>query len=327
MPRWMTSFGSLSPSQRFGDLKKGATFVLQGQTFLVIKDMGSFQKMLGDPDDPYSGKYIGAMDQEGNITVHRLGKHEFRPVGKPIARGVLAGLGDDVDWPRVERSLKMRGVADADGVSVKIVQHGSGDGFSVETTVGGDRRYPTEAPMTLPEAQVFALQQLRNPRAARPAAVEPPAVTMAKVKAARPYVNVAELAAHYKAKGMTRHLAWDQYIKDVILQPRVRSEEVDAKEFFKAFDRAPSSLHPNLSGLDRPSKSWTDAFVKTAALNTVAARGGAPMKAQQRYHAAYMKKLVDGQAKWPGIDFTSGLDAAVERYLSAHPHRGPGQDW
>ena len=89
-------------------------------------------------------------------------------------------------------------------------------------------------------------------------------------------------------------------------------------------------LYPDLSGLagtDRPSKSWTDAFVKTAALNTVAARGGAPMKAQQRYHAAYMKKLAEGESKWPGIDFTTGLETAVERYLSAHPHRGPGQDW
>ena len=239
----------------------------------------------------------------------------------------FAGLGVDVDWARVERGLKMRGAVSADDVSVKIVPHASGDGYAVETTVKGDRRYPTEAPMTLPEAQTFALEQLRNPRGAYVAPKEAPAVTMAKVKAARPYVNVAELAAHYKAKGMTRHLAWDQYIKDVILQPRVRSEEVDAKEFFKVFDRAPSSLHPNLSGLDRPSKSWTEAFVKAAALNTIAARGEAPMKAQQRYHAAYMKKLAEGESKWPGIDFTSGLDAAVERYLSAHPHRGPGQDW
>ena len=62
-----------------------------------------------------------------------------------------------------------------------------------------------------------------------------------------------------------------------------------------------------LGGVDRPSKSWTDAFVKAAALNTGASRGEAPMKAQQRYHAAYMKKLAEGESKWPGIDFTTGL--------------------
>jgi hypothetical protein len=83
-----------------------------------------------------------------------------------------------------------------------------------------------------------------------------------------------------------------------------------------------------LAGAERPSKSWVAAFVKAAALNTLAARGNAPINVQQRYYAAYTKKLTDGQAKWPGINFTAGLDSEIEKYLSTNRlMRGAGQDW
>jgi len=67
------------------------------------------------------------------------------------------------DLERAERSIKMRGAASYQDVSVKIVPNG--EGFGVETTVKGDRRYPIEDPMPLEEAQRLALAQLVEPRA------------------------------------------------------------------------------------------------------------------------------------------------------------------
>lgn len=63
-----------------------------------------------------------------------------------------------------ERTLRRTGTAYRGKVSVKIVQHMSGEGYGVETTVAGDRRLPTEQPMTLEQAQRFALEQLDSPR-------------------------------------------------------------------------------------------------------------------------------------------------------------------
>ena len=48
-------------------------------------------------------------------------------------------------------SLQRTGTANRGGVNVKIVP--MGDGFGVETTVDGDRRLPTEEPITLESAQ------------------------------------------------------------------------------------------------------------------------------------------------------------------------------
>lgn len=76
-----------------------------------------------------------------------------------------------------------------------------------------------------------------------------------------------------------------------------------------------------------PSKSWIEAYVKAAALNTFAARKGAPIKTQQRFYTAYMKKRTEGESKWPHINFDEGLETAIEAYLRSHPMIGPGQLW
>lgn len=84
------------------------------------------------------------------------------------------------------RRIQNFGTADQGDVSVKVVSVGNrGDGFGVETTVNGDRRYPTEPPMTLEEAQQFARKQLDNPRTAvkptpPPAPIEPAATSATK---------------------------------------------------------------------------------------------------------------------------------------------------
>jgi hypothetical protein len=151
------------------------------------------------------------------------------------------GALSDEESKKATRSLEMRGAADRGDVSVKIVQHISGEGFGVETTVAGDRRYPREPSMTLEEARKHALEQLANPRPTqmdegkkKPEAEEKKPAPMP----GKPYKNPGDLAADYKRQGLTRQRAWDQYIIDTKLSPKFRSEEVDAKEFYQAYDRA-----------------------------------------------------------------------------------------
>lgn len=67
----------------------------------------------------------------------------------------------------------------------------------------------------------------------------------------KPYVDPYELAEHYKAKGIDRHRAWDEFVKDTILLPRVRSAKIDAKDFFKAYD----SVQPKISDKLEPKSS------------------------------------------------------------------------
>ena len=51
-------------------------------------------------------------------------------------------------------------------------------------------------------------------------------------------LNVADLAADYKARGMEHHRAWDQLIIDRGLVPGI-----DAKEFYKIFDSVTPHLY------------------------------------------------------------------------------------
>ena len=128
----------------------------------------------------------------------------------------------------------MRGAASFKNVSVKIVSWGGGEGFGVETTVDGDRRLPIEEPMPLPEAQALALAQLVEPRATytyEPQASSSPESSIPK----RPYKNLGDLIDLYKQQGFDRYRAWDQYIIDTILQPRFKTDSVDAKTFYKHF--------------------------------------------------------------------------------------------
>lgn len=72
------------------------------------------------------------------------------------------------------QDIKRTGTGRHGNISVKIVLHPDRmatspeeDKYAVETTVGGDRRYPTEKPMSMEEAQAFAVGQLSRPRRAQ----------------------------------------------------------------------------------------------------------------------------------------------------------------
>jgi hypothetical protein len=52
----------------------------------------------------------------------------------------------------------------------------------------------------------------------------------------KPYKHPSDLAMEYKKRGLNRQLAWDQFVKDTILQPQYRSEKVDAKVFYHYYD-------------------------------------------------------------------------------------------
>jgi hypothetical protein len=60
----------------------------------------------------------------------------------------------------------------------------------------------------------------------------------------KPYLSVGDLAETYKAQGLSRTLAWGRYVRDTVLSPAVRSEDVDAGEFYKSFD---SITHPQVN--------------------------------------------------------------------------------
>jgi hypothetical protein len=138
------------------------------------------------------------------------------------------------DLEQAKKHIRMRGTASYKNVSVKIVS--LGDGFGVETTVDGDHRYPVEDPMPLPEAQALALAQLVEPRAGYVYTPTPPAPQKSTVSG-RPYKSAGDLAGLYRRQGLDRYKAWDQYIIDTILQPRFSTDPVDAKVFYKFFDR------------------------------------------------------------------------------------------
>ena len=130
------------------------------------------------------------------------------------------------DLERAERSIKMRGVASYQNVSVKIVPNGNG--FGVETIVNGDRRYPIEEPMPLHEAQALALAQLLEPRAHyefTPERTSSPKAQTVKHK----YTPLGDILHSYKQRGLDHYKAWDQYIIDTILCKRFQTETRKAK--------------------------------------------------------------------------------------------------
>jgi hypothetical protein len=138
-----------------------------------------------------------------------------------------------IDLVKAERSLRMRGTASHEHVHVKIVSHG--DGYGVETTVSGDRRYPVEEPVPMEEAIRLALSQLVEPRAKYEYVPEKKDEKRSPSRSQLPYVALGDLIDSYRVDGLDRQSAWGTYIKDSILMPRLRTETVDAKEFFRAY--------------------------------------------------------------------------------------------
>lgn len=130
------------------------------------------------------------------------------------------------------KQLARKGFASLGDVSVKIVC--LDNGYGVETTVSGDRRYHCEGPLeTIELAQQFALVQLESPRATQmiepaPIAAETPVI---KTELPRSKWNAGDLIADYKRKGIQRQAAYSQFVIDRQLRP-----EIDASEFFKYWD-------------------------------------------------------------------------------------------
>jgi len=118
------------------------------------------------------------VEDEAKATAIRDEYKNARPGYKFRVDEIMRQLKPTAQPSLEERTLRRTGTAYRGKVSVKIVQHMSGEGYGVETTVAGDRRLPTEKPMTLEQAQRFALEQLDSPRDA--AKVNPTSSTDSK---------------------------------------------------------------------------------------------------------------------------------------------------
>jgi len=124
-------------------------------------------------------RYIGMISASGIIRVSQPGSPTRLPEPEPepdlfkgqVDSGFMENPGEliqrDVN-EKLKREIVRLGTAyvknPSGSVSVKVVQHPSGSGYAVETTVNGDRRLPTESPMGIDEARSFAFDQLHNPR-------------------------------------------------------------------------------------------------------------------------------------------------------------------
>jgi hypothetical protein len=89
-------------------------------------------------------------------------------------------------------AIKRNGAASLDDVSVKIVEHPSGQGgYGIETTVSGDRQYPTGEPIpSLEKAQAEAIKILEGGNVAprKPAPISSPSPT-SKLKEAGSHIQ------------------------------------------------------------------------------------------------------------------------------------------
>lgn len=63
---------------------------------------------------------------------------------------------------KFKKELERTGTARKGDTTVKIIQHLSGEGFAVETTIAGNRILPTEEPMSLDEARELAIKKLEE---------------------------------------------------------------------------------------------------------------------------------------------------------------------
>ncbi|MBP8291151.1 MAG: hypothetical protein KAX65_00170 [Caldilineaceae bacterium] len=116
--------------------------------------------------------------------------------------------------------------------------------YNVEvTSAAGIRRNLLDTPVSMQEAQDAAV---RHAAAGFPETVQPAAAAPAPQAVApstrtvvtegdtnRQTADAADLAADYKARGLERHVAWDEFLKDRTLRP-----EMNAKEFYALFDAA-----------------------------------------------------------------------------------------
>lgn len=110
------------------------------------------------PDGPY---YLLRFYDGMEFDTFESGCHDsLRPAAEARAAGKKNWYSDE-DYQSI-RELKTTGVTKRGDVHVKIVPYDGG--YGVETTVKGDRRYPTEEPVTIERAVGVAMEQLVNPR-------------------------------------------------------------------------------------------------------------------------------------------------------------------
>jgi hypothetical protein len=61
---------------------------------------------------------------------------------------------------------------------------------------------------------------------------------MTALRNTHPWVEIDALVKEYRRRGLDRQAAWREYVKDTMLQPRLRTDTLDAKPFMRAFDKA-----------------------------------------------------------------------------------------
>lgn len=169
------------------------------------------------------------------------------PAAAVPAPGVAEAVADDTILRKIERTGIYFDNATAN--EVKIVPAIGFDRnnplYNVEVIVGGKRQNLLETPVSMPEAQRAAAKHVADgfPEIAQPAPLAPrPMGTAAQTPTQaeptainRMKVNAADLAADYKARGLDRARAWDQFIIDRSLRP-----EMNAKDFYAIFDKSPA---------------------------------------------------------------------------------------
>ena len=117
--------------------------------------------------------------------------------------------------------------------------------------------------MTRQAAVVDIIKELSSEpilaRGEEPTVTKSGVVVPAKADTKAPYITAPDLAEHYKATGLSRAQAWDQYVKDSIIQKSLRTDEVNAKDFNRFYDALepgtarPSRLYPGQKKAPAPS--------------------------------------------------------------------------
>lgn len=86
--------------------------------------------------------------------IQDIEQHALALEEKPAEEEIAAG--------KYKKELERTGTARKGDTTVKIIQHLSGKGFAVETTIAGNRILPTEEPMSLDEARGLAIKKLEE---------------------------------------------------------------------------------------------------------------------------------------------------------------------
>jgi len=138
------------------------------------------------------------------------------------------------------RSLRMRGAANYEGVSLKIIGDFPTDGlYSYEVTFSGNRRMSVESFSTMEEAQRAAVAAaMLGKHAEAEAETAPVAQVVAQAArthdavhpADRRHWDIGRVVDDYKARGMTAHEAWNRYVIETGLQP-----QFDLKDLIKVW--------------------------------------------------------------------------------------------